>query len=319
MRALVLLIAAVTLFTACQQTPTKVVSQEPIIPGTITAEKVMADNPVILDVRAPFEFNLAHVPGAINVRWEDFSQQDPRYRGSLQTDLFAIARRLSLIGIDMDSKVVVLGKGRQGNGEEGRVAWTLQVLGVKEVYTLVNTSYRQLNPKEDRPDVKNKPYWKPVVDESLTISFDNFKAYALQQLPPMKFSSKARTKALGGIPPGALDGPAPSLFGMNFNDAKGKVVILDVRSPQEFGIQNLTQHKEVKAPVVNLEWREFFNDKGMTNREVEKLLTNKNIGKDKIILVISNHGVRSAAVTYALRAMGYRQSVNFAGGYEQWK
>ncbi|MDG0816209.1 sulfurtransferase [Bdellovibrio svalbardensis] len=319
MRSLVLLLAVVGLFAGCQYVPTKVVSQEPVIPGTMTAEKIMADNPVILDVRSPFEFNLSHVPGAINVRWEDFSQQDPRYRGLLQTDLFAMARRLSLIGIDLDSKVVVLGKGRQGGGEEGRVAWTLQVLGVREVYTLMHTSYRAINPKEGPPPVKNKPYWKPVVDESMMISFENFKAYATQQLPPMKYSSRARSKSLGGLPPGATDMPVASLFGMNFNDAKNKVIILDVRGSQEFALQNLTQQKDVKASVVNIEWREFFNDKDLPAKEVEKLLAAKGITKDKIVMVISNHGVRSAAVTYALRGLGYRQSVNYAGGYEQWK
>ncbi len=319
MRSFILLSLVLVAFVGCQHIPTKVVSQEPVIPGTMTAEKIMAENPVILDARSPFEFNLAHVPGSINVRWEDFAQQDPRYRGLLQTDLFAIARRLSLIGIDLDSKVVVLGKGKQGNGEEGRVAWTLQVLGIRDVYTLAHTSYRSINPKEIPAPIKNKPYWKPVVDESLSISLDNFKAYASQQLPPMKYQSKARGMALGGLPPGATDVPVASLFGMNFNDAKGKVIILDVRGSQEFAIQNLSKMKDVKAPVVNIEWREFFNDKDLPSRDVEKVLAAKGITKDKILMVISNHGVRSAAVTYALRVMGYRQSVNYAGGYEQWK
>lgn len=319
MRFLVLLISVLGLLVSCQHVPTKIVSQEPVIPETMTAEKIMASHPVILDVRSPFEFNLSHVPGSINVRWEDFSQQDTRYRGLLQTDLFAIARRLSLIGIDLDSKVVVLGKGRQGNGEEGRVAWTLQVLGIRDVYTLMHTSYRAINPKEIPAPIKNKPYWKPVVDESLMISIDNFKAYAFQELPPMKYSSRARSKALGGLPPGATDMPVASLFGMNFNDAKSKVIILDVRSSQEFSLSNLSRSKEVKAPLVNIEWREFFNDKDLPAKEVEKLLSDKGITKDKIIMVLSNHGVRSGAVTYALRALGYRQSVNYAGGYEQWK
>jgi thiosulfate/3-mercaptopyruvate sulfurtransferase len=270
----------------------------------------MEGNPVVLDVRPPFEFNLSHVPGAINIRWEDFSQQDPNSRGLLLEDLFGIARRLSLIGIDQDSKVVVLGKGFRGNGEEGRIAWTLQVLGVKNVYTAIHSNYRELAPK-DAPDVKNKPYWKPVVDESLTIDARNFKAYATQELSSLKMTGKKKSKA--------VDLPVSSLFGMNFNDAKGKVVILDVRSAAEFGINNLTRYKNVKAPVAQLEWSEFFNDKNFPNKEIEKKLESKGITKDKVVLVISNHGVRSGAATFALRSLGYRQSVNFAGGYEQWK
>jgi thiosulfate/3-mercaptopyruvate sulfurtransferase len=117
----------------------------------------------------------------------------------------------------------------------------------------------------------------------------------------------------------AMDLPVSSLFGMNFNDAKSKVVILDVRASAEYGINNLTKYKNVKAPVVQLEWKEFFNEDNSVKKDIEKKLESKGITKDKIVMVISNHGVRSGAVTYALRESGFRQSVNFAGGYEQWK
>ncbi|WP_413584529.1 sulfurtransferase [Bdellovibrio sp. HCB274] len=294
---------------ACQTTPTKVTSEQGVQGAP---EKLMDGAPVILDVRPPFEFNLSHVPGAINIRWEDFSSQDPNSRGVLQDDLFSVARRLSLIGIDPDSKVVILGKGAQGNGEEGRIAWTLEVLGVKNVHTALHTVARAMNPKGDEPLVKNKPYWKPVIDESLFIDSKNFKAYATQKLPPLKMTGKKKSKT-------AMDLPVSSLFGMNFNEAKAKVVILDVRSNGEFGINNLTKYKHVKTPVVQIEWKEFFTESNAVSKDLGKKLESKGITPDKIIMVISNHGVRSGAVTFALREMGYRQSVNFAGGYEQWK
>ncbi|WP_413574864.1 sulfurtransferase [Bdellovibrio sp. HCB290] len=303
--ALVMVLALV----ACQTKPTKVTSEQGVIGAP---EKLMDGGPVILDVRAPFEFNLAHVPGAINIRWEDFSSQDPNSRGVLQDDLFAVARRLSLIGIDPDSKVVILGKGKLGAGEEGRIAWTLEVLGVKNVHTALHTVAREMNPKGDEPPVKNKSMWKPVVDESLFIDSKNFKAYATQKLPPLKMTGKKKSKK-------AMDLPVSSLFGMNFNEAKLKVVILDVRSSAEYGINNLTKYKNVKAPVVQLEWKEFFTDSNTVAKDLAKKLESKGITQDKIIMVISSHGVRSGAVTFALREMGFRQSVNFAGGYEQWK
>lgn len=308
MRIVLALFVAASLLVSCQYKPTKVTQEKPVISESTLSAKLMEGNPVILDVRAPFEFNLSHVPGAINVRWEDFSQQDPNSRGVLLEDLFAVARRLSLIGIDPDSKVVILGKGATGQGEEGRIAWTLNVLGVKDVHIALHSSYRELNVQES-PAVKNKPYWKPVIEESLFIDAKNFKAYATQQLPPLKMAKKKKN----------VDLPVSSLFGMNFNEAKGKVVILDVRSSAEYGINNLTKYKNVKAPVTQLEWREFFTAMNFVNKDIEKKLESKGVTKDKVILVISNHGVRSGAVTFALRQLGYRQSVNFAGGYEQWK
>lgn len=284
MKSLFLLIAAVFLVFGCQHKPTKVVSEEPVIGGGLTAERLMKGHPVILDVRPSFEFNLAHIPGAINVRWEDFSQQNPKSRGLLLADLFAVARRLSLVGIDPQTKVLVVGKGPQGMGEEGRIAWTLKVLGVQEVYTLLHTSYREMNTHREAPLTQNKPYWKPQVQETLSVDAKSFKSLVSSVPSPEK-----------------------------------SVVVVDVRSSQEFSLRNLTQSKGVKAPVVNIEWREFFDDKGLPRKDVENILASKGISRSSNILFISNHGVRSGAATYALQFLGYQSVSNFSGGYEQWK
>lgn len=264
----------------CQQKPTRVSSETPVLSETQFADSLMKDHPVILDVRPAFEFNLSHVPGAINVRWEDFSQNDPRSRGLLEKDLFSLARRLSLVGVDPETKVLVLGKGPQGAGEEGRIAWTLKVLGVREVFTLVHTSYRAMNPKE-AAQVQNKPYWKPQVQDSLMISFKDFKELAGRDEP--------------------------------------ETVILDVRLPEEFKLRNISNFPEVKTRVAYLEWKEFFGEKGLPAKTVEDKLLALGITKESRIVVISNHGVRSGAVTYALQFLGYKNPRNFAGGYEQWR
>ena len=272
---------ALSLVISCQQKPTKVTVQEPLISETLTAEALMKNQPVILDVRPAFEFNLAHAPGAINVRWEDFSQSNPKSRGLLQSDLFALARRLSLVGVSPETKVLVLGKGRLGAGEEGRIAWTLKVLGVKEVYTLLHTSYREMNATKEAPLTQNKPYWKPEVAENLTVDFKEFK---------------------------------------NLTESEKKdAVIVDVRPSQEFALRNLTQIKGVKATIVNLDWKDFFDDKGLPAKKIESALTEKGITKDTRVVLISNHGVRSGAATYVLQYLGFKKAQNFAGGYEQWK
>lgn len=269
------------LVVGCQQKPTKMVTQEPVMSETLTAEKLMKDHPVILDARPAFEFNLSHVPGAVNVRWEDFSQQNPKARGLLQNDLFSLARRLALIGVAPDTKVLVLGKGRFGTGEEGRIAWTLKVLGVKDVYTLVHTSYREMNTTKEAPLVQNKPYWKPDVADSLMLDFKEFKKL---------------TEVVDGT-----------------------TVILDVRSPEEFALRNLSQIPGVKGGVLNMDWRDFFDERGLPNKKAELFLAGRSFNKDTRIISISNHGVRSGAVTYALQFLGYKKAQNFSGGYEQWK
>lgn len=295
---LIVLVLSSSIFLGCQQKQTKVTSQEAVIGETITAEKLMKQKPVILDVRPSFEFNLAHVPGAINVRWEDFSRPEAKARGLLQSDLFALARRLSLIGIDPETKVVVLGKGQEGHGEEGRVAWTLKVLGVQQVYTLLHTAYRQLNPKEIPAPVKNKPYWKPQVAQDLIVDLAEFKAYATGKVDKTSFRPR---------------------YGFKPIEAVENLVILDVRSAQEFAQRNLSQFPGVKAKVVSLEWQELFDAANLPSKKAAEILAAKGVLKNNIIFVISNHGVRSGAATYALQYLGFGRVSNFSGGYGQWK
>lgn len=300
MRSLISILFFIFLIAGCQYKPTKIVSEDSVVPSGVhhlSADKIMAAKPVILDARSPFEFNLSHVPGAVNVRWEDFSQTDTGRRGLLQTDYFSLARRLSLIGIDPDSKIVVLGKGGLGAGEEGRIAWTLKVLGIKDVYTLVHTSYRAMNPKDEPVAIRNKPYWKPLVREDLNISLGQFNAVL----------GNLNTKSSG-----------IQLFGKPLTQLQHKIVILDVRSTAEMSLQNLIQKNINKIPVVNIEWFHFFGEDGLPFKtNISKLLESQGIVSDNVIIVISNHGVRSAAVAYALIANGYERVVNFSGGFEQ--
>lgn len=312
----VLVLCALSLgFMACQIKPTKVTAQdEAIFKDGKKIEDVMKEQPAILDARSSFEFNLNHVPNSVNVRWEDFSQQDHTSRGLLDADLFGLARRLSLVGIDLDRPVIVLGKGALGQGEEGRVAWTLKVLGVKRVYTSDIKGMRSATPREE-PPIQNRPYWKPEVDETLWIDMKTFKSFAQNKIVPRALPSRARGAALGV---GALSIPETQILGKNFKDVYAKAIVLDVRSAEEFNIENLTQKKNVSLPVTQITWTEFFNTKGAPKASVLADLEAKNITKDNYIFVISKHGVRSGAVTYALRQLGWANVTNVAGGYEQW-
>lgn len=283
----------------------------------LNLQQILNENPVILDARAPFDFNMAHVPQSVNVRWEDFSQADPHSRGLLDADLFGLARRLSLIGIDPKTSVLILGKGKQGLGEEGRIAWTLQVLGVRKVY-LLNYEELRSTRNQESPLPLNRPYWKPEVDESLTVEFETFKNLVTGQAPSRLPPTRARSAALQLPPSVAYRITTANIFGMPMDEAVQKLVVVDVRPTEQFSLENLKQKKEVQAPVENIDWREFFDDQGLVSAKVEEKLLAHKITKDSVIFVISNHGVRSGAVTYALRVLGYNRSANFAGGYEQW-
>jgi len=302
------------LMVACQQAPTKIIQHEEVVTEKgQSVSALMKDQPVILDARTPFDFNLNHVPSAINVRWEDFSQQEPHMRGVLEKDLYGMARRLSLIGIDPNTPVLVLGQGPAGHGEEGRVAWTLRVLGVNKV-TTVNVTELRSQPPQDAGPVLNKPTWKPVVDETLNTDILTFRKLVLnEELAPKKMLHK-----VSPLSKSSLANESTTVFGHALEEVKAKSVVLDVRSPAEFDLENLSQNKDIKIPVYNIEWKEFFDDRGLPGKDLQQKLEAKGITPQTYVFVISRNGVSSGAVTYALRFRGNNLVTNFAGGYDQW-
>ncbi len=182
MKFFILIICSVFMLTACQHEPTKTTEQKPVIVESVQLNPVstkkvqefLKKQPVILDARSAFDFNLAHAPGAQNVIWSDFSVNQQAERGVLDSDLFLLARRVAVLGIDPSTPVLVLGKGHDGEGEEGRIAWMLSVLGVKKIMTAHFKELRSLNVAE-APDVLNKPIWKPRVQQDQLIDLQEFK------------------------------------------------------------------------------------------------------------------------------------------------
>ena len=79
-----------------------------------------------------------------------------------------------------------------------------------------------------------------------------------------------------------------------------KVILLDVRTPEEFSQGHLEN-------ALNINWFDEDFDK-----QVEK------IDKDETIYVYCKAGGRSAKAQQKLQAMGYKNVVNLEGGYDAW-
>lgn len=276
------LLLALFFLAACQSAPTKVYESAPAEPkaGSVAVIKP-DDNTVIIDARPSFQYAMAHLNGSQNMQWTDFTQREAPYFGELEKDLFFHARRLARLGIDPSTPVIVVGAGPQGHGEEGRVAWTLKYMGVKNV-KFVSIDYFSLpltNNEEAEPRA-NKPLWKPQVDESLSVDRKTM----------VKLIAKPRT----------ADSP----------------VIIDARSHQEYLGKASTQYS--KAPdigAINIPWTEFFDSKGLVLPSMKQKLESVGITPNKTLYVISERGVESAAATLALRELGFSKAANFPGGY----
>lgn len=290
---------------SCSPKPTKV-TESKVVQTTIQEMRAQVNSQtVILDTRPAIEFYANKVPGSILVDWKDFSTSIDGAKGVLDTDALNITKRLALWGIDPESQVIVLGKifnaEKENEAVFGRVAWMLREMGVVNVKTFNYELFRRevLALNESQPI--NKAMWMPVVDTRSEIKFDEFQRLIYPFNYRFKFYTLNHWDEKAGLRVG------------RFKNAK--IHYLDVRSEKEFSEKSLKTADE-SFPLVNLPWNRFYTDDGIVKYSLKEDLKKMGIFEDDLIIVISNHGIRSGAVTFALRQMGFNESKNFSGGYQ---
>lgn len=272
----------------CQQAPTKI-TQATQLSGDLllknTSGPLQVDESTILvDTRAPFEYSVAHAPGAINFQWQDFASPKTTTPGKVTSDLEGLAHRLALHGIAPDAKVVVMGSGKGGMGEEGRVAWSLVHMGVRDVQIASVGHFKTGMTNAEPAQRPNAPRWEPQVNSSMVADRSEVLA-------------AATAKVTEGEPP--------------------KARLLDVRSRKEYflkaGVGQGYVFPDLRA--LHIPWEQFYNDQGRPDAAIKTRLEELGWGVNDRIIVISQKGVRSGAVAFALMSMGFKNVANFTGGY----
>lgn len=312
------LIGCVSKPTLVTETPTRGFGAAPQLLGPIQLD----EKTVILDARAAFDYSMARIPRSQNINWIDFSEREPRSRGWPQKDSFASARKLARMGISPDTKVVVFGLGPNGQGEEGRVAWLLAYLGVENVQFARFGSVRSRITTEAMPEearasileesastgsvkatggnvalgspeapIEPSPIWKPNLEGTLIAT---------------------KKEIVGAFQNRAMEKP------WSFEGRKARRYrILDVRPSREYlGKSGGLRARAIpNFDAMNVPWKEFFDSDFRVLPEIGERLVSIGFSKDDRILVIDNDGLASAAVTMALRAMGFKDAGLYAGGY----
>jgi thiosulfate/3-mercaptopyruvate sulfurtransferase len=331
-------------FIGCVTKPTKVTESSTRGFGAATAlmgPVLLDESTVILDARPAFEYSMARVPRSLNINWVDFSERDPMARGWPQKDSFAAARRLARMGISPTSKVVVFGLGPDGQGEEGRVAWLLAYLGVENVQFARFGAVKSRVTTEALPEMARSEFedsrattggagsrlsesdrTKRAGDEGIGVSGgllgDNQpKEAGISAQPVWKPELESSLIATRAEILGAFENRAVEKA-WSFQGAKPKFYrIIDVRSAKEYlGKAGGLRSKSIpNFDAMNIPWKEFFDTDLKPLPEIGERLTSIGFRRDQRILVIDNDGVASAAVTMALRAMGFVDAACYAGGY----
>lgn len=282
-----LLFLSCLFFAACQMKPTRVIetsdrSLQQLVSKSDRPLKITEDTQII-DVRSNFDFSMVHLPKSVNFSWRDFSQLQLPAPGRLIKDTSVLIRRLSLKGFSPEKPTVVVGQGLDGAGEEGRIAWMLFYLGFQDVQTAHISMFDKALTNVENAPLPNAPRWEPELRDSVNISKEEFLDALI-----------SRTKGQ-------------------------KVHVIDARSKEEyFNKKGFGQGYDTPdMQALNIEWKEFYNENGRINPAIRDQLVGVGVQPDHLVITISNQGVRSAAVTYALLSMGYSRATNYTGGYTE--
>lgn len=193
-------------------------------------------------------------------------------------------KKLALRGISENSHVVVVGQLPKGNGEDAHVAWWLYYLGLKNIQVANIDNFRSGLTNAEPPARQNQKPWAPKVNSKLIALRPEVLAVATQKVGQKK-----------------------------------EVYLLDVRSRKEFFLKRGLGEGYVTPNIgaTHIPWDEFYLHDGRVDIAMRRQLEAIGIDPSDRILIISNHGVRSSAVSFALISLGYKNVGNYLGGYDE--
>ena len=236
-------------------------------------------------------YMLGHVPGSVLFDWKQ-DINDPISRNVLSKQ--ACEDLLQKAG-DNDHTTLVL-YGDFNNWCAAFACWVFKYYGYKDVRIMNGGRKKWL--EEDRPVSKDIP----------TFSRGNFKA-----LEPDKNIRVFLNEVKQAL------------------DAKGRIRMVDVRSPKEFTGEILappeypTEHAQRGGHIPsaeNIPWAQAVNDNDGTFKsvdELKKLYESKGISPDKEIIAYCRIGERSSHTWFVLKyLLGYPDVKNYDGSWTEW-
>lgn len=242
------------------------------------------DTLVILDARPYRNYFWSHIPGALSAPWKDFSEQemkmDEKGWGLLLPEKL-LAQKLGALGLHRDSQVVVYGD-YPGWGDDGRVVWTLMMMGMENVYIL--------NGGLDA--------WEEA-DGDTTMKKSEAKRTV--------FSPKWNEDLISDI--------------ADITD-HDNAVLIDTRTEEEFaGDVQFGEARGGHIPgAIHIPFTRLFKEDGTIreSKDLEQLFEGHRISKDDTIIPYCTAGIRSAHMVLVLKSLGYSSVKNYDAGFYEW-
>ena len=256
-------------------------------------------NLLIVDMRSPEAYAAGHIPRAINVSVDQIASAVDGI--PMEFDVDKVQATLNAIGLTPDTTVVVYDD--LGMLNSARFFWTLELVGHEDI-RVVNGGWNAwvANRRETSifvPDPTPSTYPIQLIDNRIVSAdevlslLDNPEVVILDVRSPMEYSGEIALAERGGHIPGAQL--------LNW---------LDV----------LTGGDAVYTTEST--WMEQLRDDDVEHfkyaNEVEVLLNERGVTRDKTVIVYCQTLYRGAHMYYLLRLMGFEDVRGYDGSWAEW-
>lgn len=281
-----LITGIVCIFTLSVALPVKAYTQQGLLTSTEELSRIMHNpNVRILDAVDPALYNRAHIPGAINIFYQNLTKIEERKKNGFPISEKEAEKIFSDAGIDSGTQVVVY-DGGEGAFASG-VWFVLDFFGHKNVRVLDGGFRKWIS--EGRPV-----------------------AQSVSKVDKKKFASKPRSEML-----------ATTEWIRENLGSKG-LVILDSRSLKEYIGVDLRPGASRGGHIpgaIHLEWVEVSDkiNSFKSIEELEKIFKQRGITKDITVVTYCHSGIgRSTELAFALKLLGYNKVYEYTGSWEAW-
>lgn len=253
----------------------------------VSAESLQASSGakglVVIDTRPTAAHTAGHLPGAINVHWQD-------YRDGSAMALKPTATLESLLGaagISRDATIVIYDDTVNSWGAAGRIFWMLDYLGCGDIHIL--------NGGWDKWLADGRPTQAGAVT-----------------IPAATFTAAANLHTDISASKGHIMDRLGS----------GDFVVLDTRTDEEFmGWQLYGEARPGHITgAVNIPYAWYYNtDRTVLDyNKLKALFESRGVTSDKEVVANCTSGIRSAYAYFLMRLMGYSRCANYDGSIKEW-
>lgn len=251
------------------------------------AKPYIEQGATILDSRNLLLWLIGHIPRAVRVSWQQFSQQKSPYKGKVLENLEVLEQKLRSVGVSNANPVIVIGNpgDRCNFGEEGRIVWVLRTLGHQAV-AFVDGGYAALL---EAGFPLTREWTQPIPGDFV------IKPTELWSIQHDELQAKLTAKDF---------------------------VAIDTRSPQEFaGATPYGERRGGHIPgAVHFYFKDLMDANGylLPRETIIAKLKQLGIERDTSIAAYCTGGVRSAFFVAVLADLGFTRVKNYAGSMWEW-